>query len=126
MAVRGIRGATTAASNTSQDILTATTQLLLALIQANGASVNEIASVYFTITPDLNAAFPARAARDLGWSATPLMDAQTPRIKGDVPRCIRVLIHWNTECTSAEIQHVYLHGAKQLRPDLLDPSQPIG
>lgn len=118
MAVRGIRGATTAPSNTPQGILAATTQLLLALVQANGASVDDIASVYFTMTSDLDAAYPARAARELGWNATPLMDAQAPRVKGDVPCCIRVLIHWNTERTPTEIKHIYLQGAKHLRPDL--------
>lgn len=122
MAIRGIRGATTAPSNTPQDILAATTQLLLALVQANGASVDDIASIYFTMTSDLDAAYPARAARELGWNATPLMDAQAPRVKGDVPNCIRVLIHWNTERMPTEIKHIYLQGAKQLRPDLVRSS----
>lgn len=122
MAVRGIRGATTAISNTPQDILAATTQLLLALVQANRASVDDIASIYFTMTSDLDAAYPARAARELGWNATPLMDAQAPRVKGDVPHCIRVLIHWNTERTPNEIRHIYLQGAKYLRPDLAQAS----
>jgi chorismate mutase len=122
MAVRGIRGATTAPSNTAHDILAATTQLLLALVQANEASVDDIASIYFTMTSDLDAAYPARAARELGWIATPLMDAQAPRVNGDVPHCIRVLIHWNTERTPIEIKHIYLQGARQLRPDLVRSS----
>lgn len=119
MFVRGIRGATTASSNTGKDILAATTELLWALVHANHVNVADLASIYFTITPDLDAVFPAKAARDLGWNATPLIDAQAPRIRGDIPRCIRVLMHWNTETAAAEVQHIYLGEAAQLRPDLL-------
>ncbi len=119
MFVRGIRGATTASSNTSEDILAATTELLLTMVRANRVDIADLASIYFTMTPDLDAAFPAKAARDLGWNATPLLDAQAPRVHGDLPRCIRVLMHWNTETAAAGIQHVYLGEARQLRPDLL-------
>jgi chorismate mutase len=117
MTVRGIRGATTADANTREAILSATRELLTAIVDANDLRVDDIASVYFTMTPDLDAAFPARAARNLGWTETALIDAQAPRVNGDVPRCIRVLIHYNTDRATHEIAHVYLRDAKQLRPD---------
>ena len=117
MTVRGIRGATTADANTRESILAATRELLTAMVQANDLQLADIASVYFTMTPDLDAAFPARAARDLGWTDVALLDAQAPHVQGDLPHCIRVLIHWNTERAANEIVHVYLRDAKQLRPD---------
>jgi chorismate mutase len=118
MTVRGVRGATIAAANTREAILAATHELLSALVQANDLREPDIASVFFTVTPDLNAAFPARAARDQGWMDVALLDAQAPAVDGDLPRCVRVLIHWNTELTPAELKHVYLHEARKLRPDL--------
>ena len=117
MPLRGIRGATTAIANTRDVILSATYELLQALIRANDLCESDVASIYFTVTPDLNAAFPAAAVRRLGWSSIALLDAQAPHIADDVPRCIRVLIHWNTDCALDEIRHVYLHDARQLRPD---------
>ncbi len=117
MTVRGVRGATIAAANTREAILAATHELLTALIQANDLREPDIASVFFTATPDLNAAFPARAVRELGWTDVALLDAQALRVDGDLPRCIRVLIHWNTERTISELKHVYLHEARNLRPD---------
>lgn len=122
MPVRGIRGATTASANTAEAILAATRELLQALAQANDLREPDIASVYFTLTPDLDAAFPARAARDLGWRDAALLDAQAPRVAGDLPRCIRVLIHWNTDRAADAITHVYLRGAQQLRPDRVKES----
>ncbi len=117
MPLRGIRGATTAHANTRDAILDATRELLDALVRANQLDSADIASVYFTMTPDLDAAFPARAARDLGWNYVALLDAQAPRVANDLPRCIRVLVHWNTDRAPNEIHHVYLHEARQLRPD---------
>ena len=117
MAIRGIRGATTALANTREAILSATRELLDALIQANHIQTADVASIYFTMTPDLDAAFPAAAARELGWTDTALLDAQAPRVQNDLARCIRVLIHWNTDCACDYIRHVYLRGASQLRPD---------
>jgi chorismate mutase len=124
MALRGIRGATVASANTREAILDATRELLDAMVRANDLSAADIASVLFTTTPDLDAAFPARAARDLGWSDAALLDAQAPAVAGDLPRCIRVLIHWNTARAAHEIQHIYLRGAQQLRPDRARESQP--
>src|SRR5512142_1868616 len=118
MTCRGLRGATTADENTSTAILAATTELLEALAAANHLQAAEIASAIFTPTPDLSAAFPAQAARSLGWSAVPLLDAVEVAVPGSLPRCIRVLIHWNTERPAAQVRHIYLHGAASLRPDL--------
>jgi chorismate mutase len=117
MPLRGIRGATTAADNTRDAILGATHELLDALVQANSLREADIASICFTMTPDLNAAFPAAAVRRLGWNGVALLDAQAPQVADDIPRCIRVLVHWNTDCALGEIRHVYLHDARQLRPD---------
>lgn len=124
MTVRGIRGATTAVANTREAILDATRELLVAMVQANDLRVPDIASVLFTMTFDLNAVFPARAARDLGWTNVALLDAQAPKVDGDLPRCIRVLIHWNTERAATKIRHVYLREAQKLRPDHAAESKP--
>jgi chorismate mutase len=122
---RGVRGATTADANTEDAILAATRELLAQLVGANGIEPPDIASVYFTATPDLNAAFPAKAARQLGWLDTALMCAQEMDVPGQPPRCIRVLIHWNTGRPQAEIEHVYLRGAVALRPDRAASSAPL-
>lgn len=123
MPLRGIRGATTADENSRDAILDATRELLDALTHANALRVPDIASAIFTMTPDLDAAFPAAAARALGWTHTALLDMSAPRVANDVPRCIRVLIHWNTTRTGDEIQHVYLRGARNLRPDWAKENQ---
>lgn len=117
MSCRGIRGATTAAENTVDSILDVTRELLASLVEANGLDSSEVASAIFTVTPDLSAAFPARAARELGWQSVPLLDAQEIPVPGSLPLCIRVLLHWNTDKAQDEIRHVYLRGAAQLRPD---------
>lgn len=116
MPVRGIRGATTAKANTRQAIIDSTRELLEQLVQVNEMRVGDIISAYFTMTPDLDAAFPAAAAREMGWTNTALLDAQAPRVQGDLAGCIRVLIHWNTTGRHP-VRHVYLHDAQQLRPD---------
>jgi chorismate mutase len=119
--MRGIRGATTASDNTRDAILDATRELIEALIQANDLRQTDIASIYFTMTPDLDAAFPAAAVRMLGWTDVALLDAQAPRVANDLPLCIRVLIHWNTDRAQDEIQHIYLRDARALRPDRVKP-----
>ena len=121
MPCRGIRGATTVETDTAAAILSATRELLSRIVEANGLAPEEIASAVFTATSDLTAAFPARAARALGWQHVPLLDAQEIPVPGSLPRCVRVLIHWNTDKAQAEIRHVYLRGAAGLRPDLADP-----
>lgn len=118
MPCRGVRGATTAEANTPQAILAATRELLEALVAANDLNPADLASAIFTTTPDLNATFPARAARELGWSDVALLCTHEMDVPGGLPRCIRVLLHWNTDKTTSEIAHVYLREAKGLRPDL--------
>ena len=121
MICRGVRGATTVEADEREAILAATRELLQAMAQANGIQPEDLAAILFTCTPDLTAAFPAEAARGLGWTQVPLLDAQEVPVPGALPRCIRVLMLWNTERTQAEVRHVYLRGARSLRPDLAPP-----
>lgn len=116
--VRGVRGAITVDEDSAEAIWSAARELLAALIAANDIREEDVASVLFTTTPDLRAAHPARAARDLGWTQTALMGMQEMDVPGSLPRCIRVLIHWNTTRNQAEVRHVFLRGAAALRPDL--------
>lgn len=118
MQCRGVRGATTADANDRVAILVATRQLLALLIRRNGIDPADVASAIFTTTPDLTAEFPALAARQLGWLDVPLLCGHEIAVPGGLDHCIRVLIHWNTNITQAEIHHVYVHGAVQLRPDI--------
>lgn len=118
MRLRGIRGATTVESNTREAILEAATQLLQALIRANDICPDDVASVFFTTTPDLNAEFPAVAARDMGWTEVPLLCGHEMNVPGSLAMCLRILLHVNTERPLREIVHVYLGGARALRPDL--------
>ena len=118
MYCRGIRGATTVQSNDSEAIVQATRELLEAIICANDMHEEDIASAIFSTTPDLTAAFPAKAARDMGWGHAALFCCQEIAVPNSLLQCIRVLIHWNTSKTQEEIVHVYLNGAKKLRPDI--------
>lgn len=115
---RGIRGAITVERNHREDILAATTELLQALIQRNELQAEDIASAIFTVTDDLDAAFPAVAARTLGWTEIALMCTREIAVPGSLRKCIRVLLHVNTEHSATELNHVYLRGAASLRPDL--------
>jgi len=120
MSVRGIRGATTISEDTPESILLATRELLLAILEANHSlRSQEIASVLFTVTDDLRAAYPALAAREIGWEEVPLMCAQEIPVRGGLGKCIRVLIFWNTNIPQSEVRHVYLKEAARLRPDLV-------
>lgn len=118
MFCRGVRGATTADANTSEEILKATRQLLALMIRQNGIEPEDVASAIFTTTPDLNAEFPALAARQLGWLDTALSCHHELDVPGSLRRCIRILLHWNTPKRADEIVHVYIKGAAHLRPDL--------
>ena len=118
MGCRGIRGAITVEVNTPSAILRATERLLSEMVRANQVALEDVASVIFTATPDLDAVYPAVAARRMGWTRVPLMCMQEMRVPGSLARCLRVLIHWNTERGPAEIRHVYLEGARALCPDL--------
>ncbi len=115
---RGVRGATTADRNERVDILKATTQLLALMIRQNGIESADVASAIFTTTPDLNAEFPALAARQLGWIDVPLLCTHEIQVPGSLGMCIRVLINLNTDREQSEINHVYIKGAVALRPDL--------
>jgi chorismate mutase len=119
MAIRGIRGATTVEENKAEAILSATRELLELIVEANALRVEDIASALFTTTRDLDAAYPAAAARALGWTHAALMCMHEMDVPRGLPRCIRVLIHWNTNARQDEVKHVYMRGATVLRPDLL-------
>jgi chorismate mutase len=119
MPVRGIRGATSVATDTPDSILAATRDLLQEVLRANEIETFEdIVSVIFTTSPDLTSTFPAEAARALGMRQVPLLCASEIAVPGSLGRCIRVLLHVNTERSQAEISHVYLNEAKRLRPDV--------
>lgn len=118
--VRGIRGAITVPENSPQSILAGTTELLEALLaQNNLRNYTNIASIIFSTTPDLNAAFPAAAGRELGLTQVPLICYQEIAVPGALPMCVRVLMHVNTTVAQDAIKHVYLRGAVVLRPDLV-------
>lgn len=114
---RGIRGATTVENNDAEEILSATRELLYIIIRANGIEVDDVASAIFTTTTDLNATFPALAARQLGWYDTALLCGNEMNVPDSLPMCIRILVHWNTNHHPKDIVHVYLRRAKNLRPD---------
>jgi chorismate mutase len=121
MRLRGIRGATTVDANTREAILEATTELLSALIEANGIHRDDIASAFFTTTPDLTAEFPAVAAREtFGWSHVALMCGHEMNVPGSLPMALRILLHVNTDRDPADVKFIYLKGAKALRNDIAD------
>ncbi len=116
MYCRGIRGATTVEHNDREEILSATTELLQLMIERNELQTEDVASATFTMTEDLNAEFPALAARALGWTETALMCMSEIPVPGSLGKCIRILLHVNTERGIADIQHVYIRDAVNLRP----------
>ena len=115
LACRGIRGATTADANTDTAIYSATREMLAQLIDANGIEEHDVAAAYFTTTPDLNAGFPAAAARQLGWNNTALMCSSEIAVPNSLPGCIRVLILVNTEKQPQDLVNLYLKGTEVLR-----------
>jgi chorismate mutase len=120
MACRGIRGATGVDANDAGAIISATRELLERIVSANDLPVQDVASVTFSATPDLDAACPARAAREMGWVNTPLLCVQEMAVVGSLPRCVRVLVLWNTDLPPDRVRHVYLGRARVLRPDLVE------
>jgi chorismate mutase len=122
MPVRGIRGATTVTLNEAGAITDATEELLTELVQRNELDVEEIAFVYFTTTADLDAEFPALAARRLGWVDVPLLCGHDMAVRQPNPRgiamCIRVVLLYNTERRQREMHHAYLRGASAIKRDL--------
>lgn len=120
MSVRGIRGAISIEEDQPELILEATRELLEAILQANPSlEPEDIASITFTLTPDLCSVHPARAAREMGWGQVPLLCGLEIAVPGSLPKTLRVLIHWNTELPQGEIRHMYLRKAIILRPDLV-------
>lgn len=119
MRVRGIRGATTAECNTSEAIVDVTTELLQRIVELNNIDLDDIASAFFSTSPDLNAEFPAVAARHLGWTNIALFCSHEMGVPGSLALCVRVLLHVNTDKRADEVIHVYLRGARALRPDLV-------
>lgn len=122
---RGIRGATTAAANTAEDILEATQELVDVLIGLNDLRTEDIASAIFTTTPDLTAMFPASAARSFGWTEVAMVCSHEMAVPGALEKAVRVLVHVNTTKSASEIRHVYLKGAKQLRPEWGIPDEEV-
>lgn len=119
MATRGIRGAITVAADTPEMILQATRRVLQEIMRQNdGMTAEDIASAVFTLTGDLCAAYPAQAAREMGWDAVPMICAREVPVPGSLERVVRVLLHWNTDRPQSEMKHVYLGEATRLRPDL--------
>ena len=123
MTVQGVRGAISVDANDTESIIAATRELLEQIVAANDLQAGDVASVIFTATPDLDAAYPARAAREMGWTGVPLLCMQEMNVAGSLPRCIRVLVLWNTERDQEEIRHVYLGQARGLRPDLVEEGE---
>ena len=117
---RGVRGATTASDNSRDAILKATRQLVALMIRRNEIESTDVASAIFTVTRDLDAEFPALAARQLGWFDVPLLCTYEIDVPGSLRQCVRVLLHWNTSKSQKEIYHIYTKGAERLRSDLSD------
>ncbi len=118
--VAAIRGATTVVTNAEQEILEATAELLVKMTEQNGIAVEDIISVIFSITKDLDAVFPAVAARRLGWTHTAMMCTNEIDVPGSLTKCIRVMMHINTEKKNNDLKYIYLRDARSLRPDLED------
>ena len=122
MPIRGIRGATTADANTTEAIVEATTELLEELVRLNQLDRDEVAFAYFTTTLDLDAEFPALAARRMGWTGVPLLCGNDMVVPGpnprSVPRCIRILLLYNTDRAQSEMRFAYLRGARAIQADL--------
>lgn len=120
MTTRGIRGATTIESDSKENVLFSTRELLEVILASNPRlKTDDIASAFFTTTEDIASAYPALAARHMGWDQVPMMCAREIPVPGSLPLCIRVLIHWNTDEGQQTIKHIYLNEAIKLRPDLV-------
>jgi chorismate mutase len=117
MRLYALRGAITVDRNDAEEILSATDELMRALMERNGLDADALVSCLFTLTQDLDAEFPAKAARRMGLSAVPLMCAREVPVPGSLPRAIRVLVHYYAE-PGHEARHVYLREARALRADL--------
>ncbi|MGM0471186.1 MAG: chorismate mutase [Bacillota bacterium] len=116
--VVAIRGAITVEENSEEEILSATKELLQKIVAENAITQDDIISMILSMTQDLNATFPARAAREMGWNDVALMCTNEIDVPGSLDKCIRVLIHLNSN--QEEIEHIYLRRATALRPDLVE------
>lgn len=119
MTVRGIRGATGVEANEPLAIERAVREMLDRVVAENGVKAGDVAAAFFTATPDLDADFPARAARQMGWTSVPLLCAREVAVPGAPSRIVRVLLLVNTDLAQEDVRHVYLGEAKKLRPDLV-------
>ena len=118
MPVRGVRGATTVSADDPDSILAATQELISSILNANPTlNTEDLASGLFTTTEDLRSAYPAQAAREMGWTQVPLICSREIPVPGSLPFCIRVLLQWNTDLPQHRIRHIYLGAAAALRPD---------
>lgn len=123
--VRGVRGATTVERNTAEAIVEAARELLDEVVRRNEIRTEDVASAWFSTTRDLDAEFPAVAARaGLGWDHVALMCSHEMDVPGSLPGCLRLLLHINTQRSQTELHHVYLRGAKVLRPDVVGQADP--
>ncbi|MDP4180255.1 MAG: chorismate mutase [Bacillota bacterium] len=120
MLVRAIRGATTVENNDSNEIIEETKSLLMEIAEKNNICEDDIISIVMSVTKDLNAAFPAVGARQIGWTNVALFCTNEMDVPGGLEKCIRVLAHINTDKSNKDIKHVYLKGARILRPDLVE------
>jgi chorismate mutase len=118
--MRGIRGATSIESDNAENVAAATREMLQAIVARNVVNLEDVAAATFSTTTDVTSAFPATAARAIGWSQVPMLCHHELAVPGSLPHCIRVLVLWNTDKRQDEIQHVYLREAVRLRPDLAD------
>src|SRR5918996_4327225 len=117
-AVRALRGATTVDVDEAEHLFERVIALLEALFERNGLHHDDLISVLFTATGDVHSAFPAEAARKFGLGDVPLICARELGVDGGTPRCVRVMLHVNTDLPRSELHHVYLEGARNLRDDL--------
>lgn len=119
--IRGFRGATTVTKNTEEEILTETEKLIRQMIRANKIEPDSISHVFFSLTEDLNAVFPAKVSRQIeGWKHVPVMCMREIDVPGSLEKCIRVMLLANTRLQQGEVEHIYLNDAVKLRPDLVD------
>ncbi|WP_026689487.1 chorismate mutase [Alteribacter aurantiacus] len=124
--IRGIRGAATVNENESEQILTVTRSLISDIVKKNNVHPEEISHIWITVSPDLDATFPARALRDLdGFDRVPVMCAQEIPVDGGLEKCIRMMVTAETELSQREVKHIYSGEAVKLRPDLVDESKPL-
>ena len=122
--LRGVRGAITVEENVYEQIMDSVSELLGALVEENSIDSEEVGAVIFSSTPDLDAAFPAAAARKIGWADVPLFGTQEIEVVDKIKLCVRVLILWNTDKPQKEIKHLYLRDAVVLRPDIARTASP--